>query len=78
VPAGTDHAQLGIFRERLDQAVDALVRCQPADEEDAATPSIRGGPEASGIGASVYDPRSPGRRGELARRIGRNREEAVE
>jgi glycosyltransferase involved in cell wall biosynthesis len=78
VPGGTDHAQLGILRERLDQAVDALVRCQPSDEEDALTPSLRVGPEASRIGASVHDCRARSRSGELTRRIGRHHEEAVE
>jgi hypothetical protein len=58
VPGGADYAQLGILRERLDQAVDALVRCEPADEEDAVTPNLRVGPEASRIGASVHDPRA--------------------
>jgi hypothetical protein len=78
VPDGTDHAQLRILGERLDQAVDALVGCQTSDEEDTATPNVPVGPEASRIGASVHNPRSQGRRGELARRIGRYGEEAVE
>jgi glycosyltransferase involved in cell wall biosynthesis len=78
VPAGADHAQLGVLGKRLDQAVDTFVRCQPPDEEDAATASIQVGPEASGIGPSVHDPRSRGRRSQFARRIGRYREKAVE
>jgi hypothetical protein len=54
------------------------VGCQTSDEEDTATPNVPVGPEASRIGASVHNPRSQGRRGELARRIGRYGEEAVE
>jgi hypothetical protein len=43
VPAGADDAKLGTLVERLDQSVDALVRCQPSDEEDAAAEGLRGG-----------------------------------
>jgi glycosyltransferase involved in cell wall biosynthesis len=78
VPGRADHAELGLFGERLDQAVDALVRREPSDEEDAATASLRVGPEASGIGPSIDDPRAARRRREFARRIGRYREKAVE
>jgi glycosyltransferase involved in cell wall biosynthesis len=78
VPGRTGHTQLGIPRQRLDQPVDALVRSEPSDEEDAVPPTFRVGPEASRIGASVHDLRARGRCGELARRIGRHREEAVE
>jgi glycosyltransferase involved in cell wall biosynthesis len=78
VPGGADHAQSGILRERFDQSVDTLVRRQSADEEDASARRLRIWPEASGIGPSVDDPRSRCRRGELTRRIGRYREEAVE
>jgi glycosyltransferase involved in cell wall biosynthesis len=78
VAAGADHAQLGILGERFDQSVDALVRRQPSDEEDAATEGVRVGREANRIGASVDDSRPRRRRSELARRIGRDGEKAVE
>jgi glycosyltransferase involved in cell wall biosynthesis len=78
VPCGAGHAQLGILGERLDQAVDALVRRQPSNEENAATANGRVGREARRIGPSVDDPRSRRRRSKFARRIGRYREEAVE
>jgi glycosyltransferase involved in cell wall biosynthesis len=78
VPGRADHAQFGVLGERLDQAVDALVRREASNEEDAATASVRVGPEASGIGPSIDDPRSRRRRREFARRIGRYREKAVE
>jgi glycosyltransferase involved in cell wall biosynthesis len=78
VPGGADHAQSGLLRERFDQAVHALVRRQPSDEEDASARRLRIWREASGIGASVDDPRSRRRRGELTRRICGYREEAVE
>ena len=78
VPGRTDHPQVGVLGERFEQAIDALVRCQPSDEEDAVAPSIGLGPEASGIGAAVHDPCSRSRRSKLARRIRRYREEAVE
>jgi glycosyltransferase involved in cell wall biosynthesis len=78
VPGRPDHAQLGVVGERLDQAVDALVRRQPPDEENAATANGRVGREACRIGPSVDDPRSRPRHGKFARRIGRYREEAVE
>jgi glycosyltransferase involved in cell wall biosynthesis len=78
VSGRSDHAQPGILREGFDQSVDALVRRQPSNEEDASARRLRIRPEASGIGASVDDPRSRCRRGELAGRICRYREEAVE
>jgi hypothetical protein len=78
VPAGADHAQLEILVERLDQSVDALVRRQPSNEEDAATARIWVGREANRIGPSVDDSRPRRRRGELTRRIGRDSEKAVE
>jgi glycosyltransferase involved in cell wall biosynthesis len=78
VSGRSDHAQPGIFREGRDQSVDALVRRQPSNEEDASARRLRMWREASGIGASVDDPRSRRRRGELTRRICRHREEAVE
>jgi glycosyltransferase involved in cell wall biosynthesis len=78
VPAGADHAQLGVPVERLDQSVDALVRRQPSDEEDPATTCVWVGREASRIGPSVDDSRPRRRRSELARRIGRDGEKAVE
>jgi glycosyltransferase involved in cell wall biosynthesis len=78
VPAGADYAQLGRFRERLDQSVHALVRRQPSNEEDAATARVWVGREANRISASVDDSRPRRRRGELARRIGRYGEKAVE
>jgi glycosyltransferase involved in cell wall biosynthesis len=64
--------------KRFDQTVDAFVRRQPSDEENAATPSIGIGPKARGIGPAVHDPRSRGLHGKLTRRVGRHREEAVE
>jgi hypothetical protein len=78
VAGGADDAQLRILGKRFDQAVDAFVRRQPSDEENAAAPRIGIGPKARGIGASVDDTRSRGRHGKLARRKGRYREEAVE
>jgi glycosyltransferase involved in cell wall biosynthesis len=78
VAGGSDDAKLRMLGKRFDQAVDAFVRRQPSDEENAATPSIGIGPKARGIGPSVHDPRSRGRHSKLARRIGRYREEAVE
>jgi glycosyltransferase involved in cell wall biosynthesis len=78
VAGGADDAQFRTLRKRFNQAVDAFVRRQPSDEENAATQSVGIGPEARGIGASVHDPRSRRRRGKVARRIGRYGEEAVE
>jgi glycosyltransferase involved in cell wall biosynthesis len=78
VPGGADHTQPGILREGFDQSVQALVGRQSSDEEDASARRLRIGREASGIGASVDDPRSRRRRRELTRRICRYREEAVE
>jgi glycosyltransferase involved in cell wall biosynthesis len=78
VSARSDHAQRGILREGFDQSVDALVRRQPANEEDASARRLRIWREASGIGPSVDHPRSRRRRTELARRIRRYREKAVE
>jgi glycosyltransferase involved in cell wall biosynthesis len=64
--------------QRADEAIDALVRRQPADEEDPAAsfPPIR--PVAPAVHAAVDDPRASGRRAELARGVGRDRQEAVE
>jgi hypothetical protein len=78
VPARADHAQLGTLVERLDQSVDALVRRQPSNEEDAATARVWGGREANRIGSPVDDSRPCRRRSELARRVGRHGEKAVE
>jgi glycosyltransferase involved in cell wall biosynthesis len=78
VPAGANYVQLGIFGKRFDQAVHALVRRQPSNEEDAATTRVWVGQKASGIGASVHDSRPRRRRFELTRRIGRYGEKAVE
>jgi hypothetical protein len=78
VPAGADHAQLVALVERLDQSVEALVRRQPSNEEDAATARVWVGREANRIGPSVDDSRPRRRRSELARRIGRDSEKAVE
>ena len=78
VSGRSDHAQPGILRKGFDQSIDALVRRQPADEKDASARRLRIWRESSGIGASVDDRRSRRRRGELARRICRYREEAVE
>jgi hypothetical protein len=61
VPGGADDAQLRMLGERFNQAVDAFVRRQPSDEENAATPSIGIGPKARGIRPSVHDARSRGR-----------------
>jgi hypothetical protein len=76
--AGADHAQLGVVVERLDQSVDALVRRQPSDEEDAAAARVRVGREANRIGPSVHDSRPRRRRAELARRIRGHGEKPVE
>jgi glycosyltransferase involved in cell wall biosynthesis len=78
VPTGADHAQPGTLVERLDQPVDALVRRQPSNEEHAVTACIWVGREANRIGPSVDDCRPRSRRSELARRIGRYGEKAVE
>jgi hypothetical protein len=78
VAGGADDVQLRMLGKRFDQAVDAFVRGQPSDEENAATASIGIGPKARGICPSVHDPSSRGRHSKLARRIGRYREEAVE
>jgi glycosyltransferase involved in cell wall biosynthesis len=78
VPRGADDAQSGLLRERFKQSVDALVRREPANEEDASARRLWIWREADGIGASVDDRRSRRRCGELTRRICRYREEAVE
>jgi hypothetical protein len=78
VSGRTHHPEDGIVGERFDEAVDALVRRQPSDEEDAVATTVRVRPEASRIRAAVHDPRSRSRRSKLARRIGGYREEAVE
>ena len=78
VPGRADDPQLGVLRERLDQAVDALVRGQPSDEDDAAATVVTVGVEAIRVGAAVDDAGLPCRRAEVARRIGRYREKAVE
>jgi glycosyltransferase involved in cell wall biosynthesis len=77
VSGGADDAQLGILGERLDQSVDAFVRRQPSDEENAAAGCVRVGLEARGIGPSIHDSRSRRRCGELPRRIGRYGEKTV-
>jgi glycosyltransferase involved in cell wall biosynthesis len=77
VPGGADHAQLGVVGERLDQAVDSLVRRQPTNEENAVTANGRVGREACRVGPSVDNPSSRRRRSKFARRIGRHSEEAV-
>jgi glycosyltransferase involved in cell wall biosynthesis len=78
VPGRSNHAQPRLLRERFDQSVDALVRRQPSNEEDAFARPLWLRRETSGIGASVDDPRSRSRCGEVTRRIGRHREEPVE
>jgi glycosyltransferase involved in cell wall biosynthesis len=78
VSGRSDHAQPGVLREGFDQSVDALVRRQPSNKEDASARLLRTRRESSGIGASVDDARSRRRRGKLTRRICRYREEAVE
>jgi glycosyltransferase involved in cell wall biosynthesis len=78
VSGRADQAQRGVLRKGFDQPVDALVRRQTSNEEDASARRLGTWREASGIGASVDDPRSRRRRGERTRRICRYREEAVE
>jgi glycosyltransferase involved in cell wall biosynthesis len=78
VPGGAGDAQLDTVGERFDQAVDALVRRQPPDEDDAATSLPGLGREPMRVGSSVDDPGSRRRRAELERRILRHREKAVE
>jgi hypothetical protein len=62
VAGGPHHAQRIVLGERLDQAVNALVRGQPSNEEDAATVCLRVGREANRIGTSINDGRSRSRR----------------
>ncbi len=74
----SDDAKVSLVRECLDQAVDALVRREPPDEEDAAARGVALGREAIGVGASIDDARPGSGRAEVARRIRGHREEAVE
>jgi glycosyltransferase involved in cell wall biosynthesis len=78
VAGGADDAKLSAFGHGLDQAVDALVRRQPSDEEDTPADDLRVGREAHGVGTPVDHPGQRRRRAEFARRIRRYREEAVE
>jgi glycosyltransferase involved in cell wall biosynthesis len=78
VAARAGDAQLGSVRERLDEAIDALVRRQPPDEEDAAA-RFGGGRrhEPLDVGAAVDHSCAGSGQVELARRIGRHGEKAL-
>jgi glycosyltransferase involved in cell wall biosynthesis len=78
VPGGADDTQVGVLRQRLDQAIEALVGRHSPDEEDAAAGLVGIGREAIRVGASVDHACSRRRRSELARRIGRYGEKTVE
>ena len=78
VPFGAHHAERDVVGDGGDQPVDPLVRRDSPDEEHALTGETGIGAVSPRVGAPVDDPRSRRRRTEVARRIGRHREEAVE
>ena len=76
--ARSGDGQAGLARQGGDQAVDALVRRQSPDEEDALTRSVGERSESSGIGAAVDDRRLCGREVEQRGGVVRHGEVMVE
>ena len=77
VPARADDGERRAGGQSADEAVDALVRRQPSDEQDAAPGRVRAGAKPLAIHAAVDDARPRARRAELPRRILGDGEEAV-
>ncbi len=78
VAAGADDRERRPPGQRPDQPVDALVRRQAPDEEDASAAGVFAGAVAVAVDAAVDDARAGGWCAELARRTLGDRQEPVE
>jgi hypothetical protein len=71
-------SEVGVVGQRSEQHVDALVRCEAPDEQDAGAALAGFGMEAVGVGATVDHGRPVRRRVQRLRREVRHRKETVE